>query len=228
MKEERTASRLRRWGAIGFLSIALASGGLSVPMANAADATDTASIRIPAQTSSVWVDLESDNPDLDAVSGDVSGNRLDFKQSVNGRTAILNVPSSAKDADAMMTISSDKDIAVDLAITYVGDDDVVLAEQRGKFTASGLSVEPANVSAGDGEIVVSSNGPGDVVSAPKDLGDSLADTGSMLLGIVFFALACAIAFTVAIVGRRHIVAVRASDSFVDSRSAGTPADEGEE
>ncbi|MFR0556163.1 hypothetical protein [Pseudoscardovia radai] len=63
-------------------------------MANAADATDTASIRIPAQTSSVWVDLESDNPDLDAVSGDVSGNRLDFKQSVNGRTAILNVPSS--------------------------------------------------------------------------------------------------------------------------------------
>lgn len=62
-------------------------------MANAADATDTASIRIPAQTSSVWVDLESDNPDLDAVSGDVSGNRLDFKQSVNGRTAILNVPS---------------------------------------------------------------------------------------------------------------------------------------
>lgn len=184
-----------------------------VPGASAQE--DTHSTAIPDNTATVWVDVEGASVADAGLSGQLFGQDLDFKTSAEGVTAIASVDSLVWGKDLDLSIASEKSVDAAVAVTCVGDRDVVIADSRTDVSLDGNS----NAVAVEAPLAVSQSSE-DTDSETTNL----SHTGVSLTWLVVAAvvlLAMAAAFAVA---SRRATAVRAAAAF-DATASADDADE---
>ncbi|MFR0557051.1 hypothetical protein [Pseudoscardovia radai] len=223
----RPFMRLRRFvgktvGGVACFALLLACLAMVVltPIARAY-AGDGGSSAIPQNTVQMWVDVEGDAVQSADLSGTSLGMELDFRRSATGMTAIVPVDSTLWGRQAEFSLESDRAFDASVAVTCVGEGDVVIAEARMPVSFNGsdgqtvdaVALEPASgASADDG-----------TQAQPSDL----SSTGSHVAFVAMLAVAfLALALVVLAVGRHRAYAVAEEDE-ADADVMNDAAEEGD-
>ncbi|MBT1166928.1 hypothetical protein [Bifidobacterium simiarum] len=159
----------------------------AVALPHAALAEEATQITVPEGTQKVWVDIET--PASLTYKGTAYSNgtkqSLDFKASPSGATAIASV--SADKVSFALSASEKADVL--LAITFVGGNDVVLAESATNVT---LNKTPVNVSLTTPVKPVNPSKPAPAPAPSKNpVIGLLGNTGSAVMLIALLALTLA-------------------------------------
>lgn len=133
-------------------SAALAVSAFLIAAPQAALAADpTPDIPVPQNTQSVWVDIETPSAAELTFTGRLNNNGtatdLEFKPSPSGATAITDVDAGT----AQLTLSASDSTDVSVSVTFVDDNDVVLAESTTPVTLEPVAapVEPSDPTSPD-------------------------------------------------------------------------------
>lgn len=180
-------------------SAALAVSAFLIAAPQAALAADpTPDIPVPQNAQSVWVDIETPSAAELTFTGSLNNNGtatdLEFKPSPSGATAITDVDAGT----AQLTLSASDSTDVSVSVTFVDDNDVVLAESTTPVTLEPVAapVEPSDPTSPDDQNhnVVAGTVSSDA-SSPKDNDakrPSAPQTGSAIAIVAIAAVALSV------------------------------------
>lgn len=96
---------------------------------------DPQSFEAPSNTAQVWVDVEATNASTAGISGKMSDEKLSFKPSPSGMTAVIKAQAGAQ----TLVLQSQTDLDARLSVTFADANNVVLSEhsQAVSLKASG-------------------------------------------------------------------------------------------
>lgn len=188
-----------------------------VPGASAQE--NTRSTAIPDNTSTVWVDVEGTSAADAGLSGRLFGQNLDFKTSAEGVTAIASVDSSAWGKDLDLSIASERSVDATVAVTCVGDRDVVIADSRTDVSLDGNSDTVAV------DVSLSSSRPSG--NAGSDT-TNLSHTGVNLTWFIAAAVVLLVVAAAFVVASRRAAVARSAAASDDGAFAGDADDADEE
>lgn len=146
------------------------------------------------------------------------GQNLDFKTSAEGVTAIASVDSSVWGKDLDLSIASERSVDATVAVTCVGDRDVVIADSRTDVSLDGNS-DAVAVDASLSSSRPSGNAGSDTTN--------LSHTGVNLTWFIAAAVVLLVAAAFVVASRRAAVA-RSAAASDDGAFAGDADDADEE
>ncbi|MFZ3478284.1 hypothetical protein [Bifidobacterium adolescentis] len=85
---------------------------------------DPQSFEAPSNTAQVWVDVEATNASTAGISGKMSDEKLSFKPSPSGMTAVIKAQAGAQ----TLVLQSQTDLDARLSVTFADANNVVLSE----------------------------------------------------------------------------------------------------
>ncbi|MFR0557213.1 hypothetical protein [Pseudoscardovia radai] len=179
----------------------------------------TGSAAIPDDTVTVWVDVEGASVADAGLSGRLFGQNLDFKTSAEGVTAIASVDSSVWGKDLDLSIASERSVDATVAVTCVGDRDVVIADSRTDVSLDGNSDAVAV------DVSLSSSRPSG--NAGSDT-TNLSHTGVNLTWFIAVAVVLLVVAAAFVVASRRAAVARSAAASDDGAFAGDADDADEE
>lgn len=191
---------------------------------------DPQSFEAPSNTAQVWVDVEATNASTAGISGKMSDEKLSFKPSPSGMTAVIKAQAGAQ----TLVLQSQTNLDARLSVTFADANNVILSEhsQAVSLKASGTPtpVPPkgdddsdknqsggnTGNSKGNGSDNANTNMPNGTVHRNQSNGNTnnntpnMVATGAAISGIAALAVILAVAGIVAI-RRKHTAHAQRED-----------------
>lgn len=191
---------------------------------------DPQSFEAPSNTAQVWVDVEATNASTAGISGKMSDEKLSFKPSPSGMTAVIKAQVGAQ----TLVLQSQTNLDARLSVTFADANNVILSEhsQAVSLKASGTPtpVPPkgdddsdknqsggnTGNSKGNGSDNANTNMPNGTVHRNQSNGNTnnntpnMVATGAAISGIAALAVILAVAGIVAI-RRKHTAHAQRED-----------------
>ncbi|WP_300760995.1 hypothetical protein [uncultured Bifidobacterium sp.] len=191
---------------------------------------DPQSFEAPSNTAQVWVDVEATNASTAGISGKMSDEKLSFKPSPSGMTAVIKAQAGAQ----TLVLQSQTNLDARLSVTFADANNVILSEhsQAVSLKASGTPtpVPPkgdddsdknqsggnTGNSKGNGSDNANTNMPNGTVHRNQSNGNTnnntpnMVATGAAISGIAALAVILAVAGIVAI-RRKHAAHAQRED-----------------
>lgn len=87
-------------------------------------ADDSQSLEAPSNTTQAWVDVEATNVSVAGISGKLSDEKLTFKPSPSGMTAVIKAQAGAQ----TLVLQSQTNLDARLSVTFADANNVILSE----------------------------------------------------------------------------------------------------